>query len=281
MLTATTFTYADVNSDEYDLMIYWIGDPGTVDEDVWTVDIEEERIPLRTDPILLGLNINQPLSYDMVIGSKEYIDRETVEQILDWLTSYETYQWLEIDQDDLSDWRYKALFSDIEMTSVNSLPFAFKCTVTMDSQFAYSYPTQSAYEIQGGQIVSSTGVIQDTVTLNNESSYNGYIYPKMTIETSVGSTFAIINQSDSNRKFQITVPAEYVINDGADTAIIDVDNKNMIIRCNADNINIYDTFADEAGNHYFFRLLKGDNVLSFEGDGLVKIELETIRKVGF
>lgn len=281
MLTATTFTYAGVNSDEYDLMIYWIGDPGTVDETVWTVDIEEERIPLRTDPILLGLNANQPLEFEMIVGSKNYIDRETVEQILDWLTSHETYQWLEIDQDDLSDWRYKALFQNVEMTSVNSMPFAFKCTVMMDSQFAYSYPTQSAFEIQGGKVISSTGVAQDSVTVNNESSYNGYIYPKMTVEATAGGSFAIINETDNNRKFQMAIPAEYVINDGAEKAMITIDNKNMVIRCNADNINIYDTFADEAGNHYFFRLAKGENVLRFEGDALIKIELEAIRKVGF
>lgn len=281
MLTATTFTYAGVNSDEYDLMIYWIGDPGTVDEGVWTVDIEEERIPLRTDPILLGLNANQPLEYEMIIGSRDYIDRETVEQILDWLTSYETYQWLEIDQDDLSDWRYKALFQNVEMTSVNSMPFAFKCTVVLDSQFGYSYPTTFSFEIQGGKAISSTGIEQDFVTMSNDSSYNGYIYPKITVNAAIGSSFAIINASDNGRKFQMFIPSEYVTNDDAENAVIVIDNKNMIIQCNSDNVNIYNMFADEAGNHYFFRLVKGDNILTFEGDALITIELEEIRKVGF
>ncbi|MEY8365725.1 phage tail domain-containing protein [Anaerovoracaceae bacterium 41-7] len=281
MLTATTFTYAGINSDEYDLMIYWIGDPGTVDEEVWSVDIEEERIPLRTDPIFLGLNANQPLSYEMIIGSKTYIERETVEQIIDWLTSHETYQWLEIDQDDLSEWRYKVIFSNIEMTSVNSMPFSFRCTVTMDSQFAYGYPAQSSYDIQDGEIVSSNGTLFESTTIDNSSTFNGYIYPKIQIEINPGNELSIINRTDNNRTFKISVPDEYVINDGAERAIINVDNKNMIIKCNSDNINIYDTFADEAGNHYFFRLVKGSNELAFKGNAILKIELESIRKVGF
>lgn len=280
MLTATSFIYDGISSEDFDLMIYYIGDPGVVEEDVWSVEVEEERIPLRQDPFFYGINSNNPTTRELTIGSKTYIDRETVEQILSWLTSHNGYKWLEIEQDDLSDWRYKAIFENIKMVNVNGMPFAFKCTLRLDSQFAYELPTQFSYDVQNGNIIMPSGDSTSSVTLENNSSFNGYLYPITTFQIPIGGSILIENITDNSRLFQLNIPGEYVTNDSNTKAIIIVDNKNQVITCNSDNANIPDLFVDEAGNHYFFRLKQGENVLNFQGTGIVTIECEFLRKVG-
>ncbi|MGF6375126.1 hypothetical protein M2140_000160 [Clostridiales Family XIII bacterium PM5-7] len=281
MISATSFVFDGISSEDYDIMIYYIGDPGVVEDHLWETSIDETRINSRYDPHHFGMNINRAVTRQVTFGSKNYIEREDVERIADWLTSHNTYKWLEIDQDDMTEWRYKAIISNLQLVNVNGLPFAFICDVTLDSQFAYERPSTSSFEIVGGKVKSPTGIISDYATITNSSAYDGYIYPKMTIRLAPGTThFSMENESDISRPFVINVPDDYVINDGGDQIIFQVDNKNQIITTNCDNINIFDCFKDEAGNHYFFRLAKGDNKIVFTGDGMVVIECEFLRKVG-
>lgn len=83
---------------------------------------------------------------------------------------------------------------------------------------------------------------------------------------------------DSYDKYMIYSNAGNPDVDGDELEVF-VDNKTQIMTCNKD-INIYEYFGDEYGNHHFLRLLKGDNTLKFEGSGTVTIECEFLRKVG-
>lgn len=290
MVKTFNFTFDGVSSEDYDLMIYYIGDPGVVEENVWEADIIEERLSTRFDPIHYGLNINKSRTLQFTIGSRNYIDRDIVEEILDWLTSHNTYKWLEFDQDDMSDWRYKVIFSNVQMVGVNGLPFAFKCDVTFDSQYAYEYPTTFTYSIENGKIKDSRGELQDYAILTNNGKHFGYFYPKMKLEIADGcKKFCITNLTDNeNRKFILNIPQDFATSDGSGKFIATVDNKNQIMSCNCSNVNIYKQFGDKInddavkfiGNHYFVRLLKGDNKLAFEGSGTVTFTCEFLRKVG-
>ena len=290
MVNTYNFTFDGVSSEDYDLLIYYIGDPGTVEENVWETDIIEERLSNRFDPIHYGLDINKSKTLEFTIGSTKYIDRDTVEEILDWLTSHDTYKWLEFDQDDLSDWRYKVIFSNVQMVSVNGLPFAFKCNVTFDSQFAYEYPTTFTYTIEDGKVKDSKGDLKDYATLTNSGKHVGYYFPKMNIEVADGcKRFCITNETDNkDRSFILNIPSSFVTTDGSGIFKVTVDNKNQIMSCNCSDVNIYkqfgDTISDDSvkfiGNHYFVRLLKGDNKLTFEGSGTVTFQCEFLRKVG-
>lgn len=290
MVKTFNFTFDGVSSEDYDLMIYYIGDPGVVEENVWETDIIEERLSTRYDPIHYGLNINKARTLQFTIGSTTYIERDTVEEILDWLTSHDTYKWLEFDQEDMSDWRYKVIFSNVQMVGVNGLPFAFKCDVTFDGQYAYEYPTTFTYEIEDGKVKDSRGVLHDYALLTNTGRHYGYFYPKMQIEVASGcKKFCITNLTDNeNRKFILNIPTELVIPDGSDKFVATVDNKNQIMSCNASNVNIYKQFGEKInddavkfiGNHYFVRLLKGENRMAFEGSGTVTFTCEFLRKVG-
>lgn len=290
MLTTLNFTFDGVSSDDYDVMIYYIGDPGVMEENVWEADVVEERLSTRFDPIHYGLNINKSRTLQFTIGSKDYIDREQVEEILDWLTSHDTYKWLEFDQDDMSDWRYKVIFGNVQMVGVNGLPFAFKCDVTFDSQYAYEYPTSFSYEIEDGKVKDARGNLADYATLTNSGKHYGYYYPKMTIEVADGcDRFCIANLTDNeDRQFILNIPSNFATDDGSGKFVAIVDNKNQIMSCNCSNVNIYEQFGDKIndnavkfiGNHYFVRFLKGENRLAFEGSGTVKFDCEFLRKVG-
>lgn len=290
MVKTFNFTFDGVSSEDYDLMIYYIGDPGVVEENAWEADIIEERLSTRYDPIHYGIDINKSRTLQYVIGSASYIDRETVEEIIDWLTSHDTYKWLEFDQDDMSEWRYKVMINNVQMVGVNGLPFAFKCDITFDSQYAYEYPTSYTFEVIDGKVKDSKGQLNDYGILKNTGKHSGYYYPKVNINVATDcDRFCIINETDnSDRKFILNIPSDYATTDGSKNFIADIDNKNQIMTCNCSNVNIYKQFGDKInddavkfiGNHYFIRLLAGDNKLSFEGSGTVTFYCEFIRKVG-
>lgn len=209
MFTATSFIYDGIPSEEFNVMIYSFDDSDIVEDELWTNSIVEDRLNTRYDPIFYGININKQLTFELTIGSTEYMTRNEVERVAHWLTSHETYKWLEICQDDMQDFRYNAMFTEVKTAHINGLPVAFKCTVVTDSQFAYEYPIEYSFKIKDGKVMKKlsdgTTGLYESAHIFNKSTYNGYIYPMMTIEIADGcEKFSIINTSDKNRAFILT-----------------------------------------------------------------------------
>ena len=214
-MKATSFIFDGVPCEEYDLRIYYFDNNSTTSQSLFTNEIVEERLPSRYDPIVYGLNINQSRTYNITFGCLHYLSNYEVERIADWLTSHDTYKWLEICQDDLKDVRFKVIMQNLQMVEINGIPVAFTCDVITDSQFAYQYPQSQSFKIKNNKIVVSQTensiTYRDMINVNNESSYNGYIYPKMTITMDDDcETFSIINTSDNNNTFTLSkVPNNY------------------------------------------------------------------------
>ncbi|WP_251615169.1 phage tail domain-containing protein [Senimuribacter intestinalis] len=281
MFTAKSFTYDGKSSDDFGLQVYYLDNQAVTEDPIWESEIAETRLASQIAPLFFGLNVNKPLTWSFVVGSMNTLEREQIDEIMDWLTSSDTYKWLEIDQDDMSGWRYKALIQNVQLIHFHGLATAFRCTVVCDSQFAYEYPLQYAYQIEDGVVKNAAGKTLEKVVLRNDSAFSGYLYPKMELYIPKDSeTFTVVNESDGNRPFTIRMPKNFAADDGSEELIVKVDNKNQIITCNSSGINIYDCFGDEENRHYFFRLVKGDNILRFTGSGLLKIECEFLRKGG-
>lgn len=252
MFNAYDFTFAGVPSSMYDLMIYDFD--GTSQSDVAfgnQADISETRINQRIQPIHYGVNYHDdPLEFKLVFGAQHPLSRYDLENISMWLTGYQDYQWLTIEQPDLEHVQFRCLVTTLKPIASGWLPYAFQATITCDCPYAYGYPFEFSYAISG----------ETEITFWNESTVHDYLKPTLTFVPDSGVTeVSIVNESDNDREFQITdMPS-------SDLVIV-VDNTNGIITEETFNYNLYGGF-----NLNFFRLLPGANTLIVTGDGTLTI----------
>lgn len=227
--------------------------------------ILEDRLEGRSTPLTYGRKQGDPMQFTLVFGPKDeeglpnFLDRWDMERIANWLTAPQGYSWLEIEQPDLQDVRYRCAITELESISFGMHPLAFQCTVTCDSPYAYSYPEVYSLNLTGGE---------KKVLLKNRSTGDEFYYPRLEIETNGGTEFSIVNHSIDGEEFalQNLPPSIYQIF---------VDAENEVITTSLDTLNPYECF-----NFCYLRLRRGDNVLSLKGHGLVKIICEFPRNIG-
>ena len=280
------FEYAGKSSSDYDLILYFLSDPGgSYEEPLYTVDLIEDRLLTKHSPIYYGkTDNNNAIAREVVFGFTTPCDsRDVIDEIASWLTNVDGYEKLIIEQDDLSDYYYLCSFQNLQLIS-NSLPYAFRATMVMYDQFAHEGVLSNAYEVVNGVIKMANGVTAEEIKIDNNSSLHGYTYPKITLTIpSACDSLSIINHTDinGNRPFIFTGLSALATNDGSDL-IIEIDNERRIIdspNC-ANKRGLYKAFGDKDTHyHYFFRLLNGENKISFSGSGTVKFEHEVLRKV--
>lgn len=259
------FIFDGVPCSEFGLMVYHFGSSEQNDAAFKAGNVIEDRIPNRYDALMYGLSQNEALEYALVFGANmesmdrnDSLDRYEVEAIAAWLTGHQTRKWLTIIQSDMDAFRYKCLISELELITYGDMPWAFSCKVYCDSPFAYTFPEEYSYKVSGA----------GRVNLFNRSSYNGYFYPKIEFTITSGDGISIQNASDGDRIFEF---------DGllsGDHPTIYVDNKNQIITCD-NGLNMYPYF-----NMNFFRMVRGDNILSITGNGTIKFICEFPINVG-
>ena len=211
------------------------------------------------------MNQNQALEFTLVFGpnmesidANSSMDRYDIDAITAWLTGHNGYKWLMIVQDDMELFRYKCIVSGLRLITYGNMPWAFSCTISCDSPFAYMIPETISYTVSG----------TSTVTLRNRGGYNGFYRPKMEITMNSGDSITIQNQSDGNRAFQFAdLP-------GGNSLVISIDNQNQVIT-NSQNLNLYPYF-----NMKFMRLVRGDNVLQITGNATVSFICEFPVNIG-
>ena len=211
--------------------------------------IVETRTNNRIRPIHFGVNYHSsPLQFKLVFGSMEPLDRYEMENIAFWLTGHQDYQWLSIDQPDLERVQFKCLITQLTPLTDGWLPYAFEANVVCDCPYAYGFPFEYQYDING---------VSD-ILFRNDSSVREYIKPTLIYVPDSGGTLSIVNHDDDDREFRLTgIPSS--------TTVI-INNDNCIIQETVDNTNLYDGF-----NLNFFRFVHGDNNLTITGNGKLTI----------
>lgn len=253
------FVFNDFPCEEFGLMLYDIGNE-TQGEGTFasTVSIVEEVVGARWKPWFYGVRYEKKLQMDIIFGVDErrldkekYLDRYEIDEIASWLTGHDKYLWLEIEQEDMEYVRYHCMISELSIVSYGNIPWAMKASVICDSPYAYLYPQEFTYAINGTQ----------KIEFLNESSHNGYYMPVLEIKMNGGGSITITNETDKGRTFRLTnVPA--AVSD------ILVNNDTCVITNNAD-LNLYPYF-----NFKFFRLVRGYNTLSITGNCTLTIRCE-------
>ena len=203
MLNSTSFIFNGQSSDQYGLMIYFLEDEDKRELELGTSsEIIEDRPTRRITPISYGVSINKGMEFELVFGSREYLDDYDVDAILGWLTGYNDYKYLEY-VDGGHYVRYKCIIRDVKTVYINGFPVAFKATITCDSQFSREYPKTMSYSVNGS---SEADVI-------NSGSYNGYYYPESLV-IKFGNDcdgVQIINHTDGDRTFEISGIEKYIL----------------------------------------------------------------------
>lgn len=256
----STFVFAGIPCEEHGLIIYDFQSKDQGDAKLTsTGSAVLDQVPSKHISYLYGIQQDEPLEFTLVFGAlpnsrqNNALDRWEIDSIATWLTGHNTYQWLEICQPDLDLIRYHCIATSLEIVTYGNLPWAFSCKFQCDSSFAYEYPERSTYEI------SSTL----TTNLINRSSLNGFYYPKMEIQLHGGTAFKITNHSDKDRVFEFKdLPS------GNDLTLT-IDNENSILSSSIETVNPYEYF-----NFQFFRMVRGDNSVTFEGAATVILTYE-------
>lgn len=253
------FVFDGIPSESFDLMIYDIGN-NTQGRTEFSnvVSIKETSVGNRWRPLFFGTTFEKKTEIEMVFGitqeridSQQFLDRQEMSYISSWLAGKEDYSWLEIQQDDMENIRYRCIVTSLEAISYGNIPVAFKARFTCDSPFAYLYPHEYTFSIDG----------EADVEVFNESTHNGFYYPDLEIDMTSGEHFSITNESDDGRLFAFSgLP---VI-----SGSIHVNNDTGVIMTESGE-NLYPYF-----NFQFLRLKRGANKLHITGSGTLKIKCE-------
>lgn len=261
MFNAYEFTFAGESSSDYGLMIYDFDGDGQDDVSFGNIgSIIETRTTHRVQPIHHGVNYHEePLSFDLLFGSCEPLDRQQMEEIAMWLTGYQNYQWLSINQEDLEHVQFRCLITEMKPVFDGWIPYAFRATITCDCPYAYSNPFSQAFAISG----------VTTVTFTNDTSVREYLMPVIYYDKSAGVTeIKIKNITDNNREFILT---------GLPSAAMSLtmDCNSGVFTHNGGSVDIYGGF-----NGNMFRLLPGENRLEVTGNGTLTFAGRTLHNVG-
>jgi hypothetical protein len=154
---------------------------------------------------------------------------------------------------------FKGIFTENQIISIGGVNYGFHVKFHMDSQFVYTDEFTYTYNITSSN---------QTVTVNNLSNYDGYIYPYLKITTGSGvNSISIANTTDNNsRLFNLTG-----LTSGE---IITIDNDRQIIT------SLLGTNKLNGINFNFLRLVRGWNTLVFNGNGTYVLKLRFLKKVG-
>lgn len=238
------FSFDGVPSFEYGLIVY---DFNNQNEDGGFAStpssILEDRTSNRFRSIYYGSVVNDPLTFSFTFGvdskgieKDEYLDRWEMDVIANWLTGKDGYRYLEIMQPDMEAVRYRCIITDLRYSTFGKAPWAFTCTVTCDSPYAYLYPEEKLYTVS-----------EEMHTRYFCRASSRYYYPKLEITMQDGSSVSIVNHSDGDREFRLDGIPE------GRPVTITVDNENEILQSSS-GLNLYDCF-----NFNFFRLIRGNN----------------------
>ncbi len=263
MFRARTFTFAGIPSAMYGLYCCDIGSAKHSDNRFGNVaNIQEQRISGRIRPLHYGVNYNEdPLEFTLIFGRDDPIDRYDMQMIARWLTGYQHYQWLTIDQPDMEDVLFRCLIRELTPISVGWFQYALEARVICDCAYGYSYPFVQEYAVNG----------VEQVLLRNYSTARELLRPKMMIQVDTScDSFSVVNQSNNNRETMFSgLPANKPMT-------FQIDNENGIIQETTGSIpNPYRYF-----NLHFFEMVDGDNYLTITGKGVVAFTGRYLYNVG-
>lgn len=222
-------------------------------------NLVETRLANRITPIHYGVRYNDtPLSFSLIFGADHKLDRYEMQAVSKWLTGYQEYQWLSIDQPDMEHIQFRCLIQELTPIHISWMPMAFEAKIICDCPYGYSYPFEKMF-----QISQST-----SVRFYNDSTCVEKLRPTLLVNLAADCTsFAVKNNSTGEEMRFDNLPKGGLS--------IRIDNENQVVTENVFGYDLYDYF-----NFVFLELESGDNNLEFTGSGSVTIIGRYLYNVG-
>ena len=261
MFTTYEFTYAGLPASMFGMFVCDINKKAHDDNPFGnSANIVETRIANRITPLHYGVRYHDtPLSFTLIFGSEHPMDRYQMQEVARWLTGYQQYQWLSIDQPDMEHIQFRCIIQTLTPISFGWLPVAFEAKVLCDCPYGYSYPFNQTYSFSG----------TTNVRFYNDSTCMEKLRPMLTIDVMQGcSAVSIKNKSNGGKCLEFTnLP-------GSGVRIV-IDNENCMITEELSGYDLYDCF-----NFSFFECVPGDNLLEICGNGALTISGRYLYNVG-
>lgn len=265
MFKAYDFTFAGQSASMFGLSVCDIGSSKHSDNPFGNIaEIAEERIAQRISPLHFGVNYHsKPLTFHLIFAADKYVDRFDMQAVAKWLTGHQQYQWLTIDQPDLAHVQFRCLVTSLTPISVAWHPIAFDAEITCDCPYAYSYPFEKTFTVNGSNV---------PIKFYNDSTCRELLRPHLQIELSSGCTELIIkNQSNGGRETKLTgLPG------GA--LSISLDNETCVMQETSAVPELDDLY--KYFNFKFFELVSGDNDLLVTGNATITVSGRYLYNVG-
>lgn len=263
----TSFTYDDVSSDEFGLILYEIG--GISDEGMslaTATSVIEDTLNNKWKPYFYGLEFNKKLSFTMTFGisqerifNQKGLDRDEIKMVSDWLTCHTKYKYLDIEHPDMNSFRYKCIITDLSVVEYGSILYAFRASVECDSPFAYERLQKEHMTVNGTLIKY----------IDASSSVPIRYYPVIKVNLKNGGNLSIKSLTDNGREFVMeSIPAG--------TGEITIDGANGVVVCEND-LNLYKYIK----KFNFVGMIHGANEFEIKCTGDVTFEIELPVNIGF
>lgn len=261
MYATYEFTFGGIPASLYGMFVADIGNKAHGDNKFGNkANIVEKRIANRITPLHYGVRYHDdPLRFSLIFCSCEEMDRYQLQEISNWLTGYQEYQWLSIDQPDMEHIQFRCLIEELTPISIGWYPFALEANVVCDCPYGYSYPFKQVYEVDG---------VPTKFTFYNDSTIREHLKPDLEIELHGGCENFSITNDTTGCVFQLKD-----VSSGPMTII--VDNENGVMKEKNGVCDPYDHF-----NFEFLTLASGDNHLEINGNATVTISGRYLYNVG-
>ncbi len=281
-LTAKTFVFNGINSEDYNVIIGWIDSQPDVSTNGLNIEVQKSSTKKRITDNIYGSNYTDNIKFNFSIvriDGAEIIREESI-RINQWLTSSPLPQLLKFNDCDDYMLHYYAVCTVINDIVVGGRLIGKELTFETNSSCAFMNKVEKSFDVVDTKIIY----------INNTSdTSDGIYYPTITL-SSISDSVVIENVTD---KKSMTIDTTNVIADETGNKTLKLDCMNMTIVDSTGKLVYasdigwnaeYKSYVSSTGsymNHiYWLRLLKGMNELKITGNCTFKIECEFPRKAG-
>jgi hypothetical protein len=251
----SNFIYAGQSSEEFSVIMVDFDSPSATNDE--NSELILSTTPYRNTWSLHAVQKSEPLKFRITLcrTDGEYIDAYMERELKKWLCKG-SFNWLSIDQTDLSDSNYFCVINNPQKVNVARMNGGMSFEVCCNSQNAWSNLRTKTY----------TSTTTNTFNFYNDSDYNNY---------ELSPTFTIASNASQNIKIKNnTTNQEVIINNCLQNEVIILDSENEMISTTVSR-NIIDDW-----NVVFTTMTNGTNTLTMTGNFTMRIEYRLPIRIG-
>ena len=253
MVSAYYFTYDGVFSGRYGLKIADFNDDPVVEDEAFSPALSTQKAPRQLRFYPNGITYDSLPAHEFTLVSEDIIPPEIQGEVMSWLIGGTQFKPLVFHQPDREPVTYYCIFTASNNIYINSNLHAFKLTATFDSQFCRGTPITKTVQSSG------------TITIFNQSDFNGYTYPTVSF---TGDVSIVNTTDDAERAFTFS---------GLSSSLSVVVNNETKTITPSDGSFVLDKFTTKN----WLRLRRGNNALQITCSSPVTIFSPNYKMIAF